>query len=73
MAILISKAPDDYRETKLYKQLVSASIAEHDGLYANVDKLITAIQPILDIVGRDAFSDYTLHSSLHSRRSFRSG
>lgn len=68
MAILISKAPDDYRETKLYKQLVSASTAEHDGLYANVDKLITTIQPILDIVGRDAFGDYTLHSSLHSRK-----
>ena len=37
-------------------------------MVANVDKLINAIQPMLDTVGRDAFSDYTLHNPLHSRK-----
>lgn len=68
MAVLIPKVPDDYTQIKLYQQLAVVSTANHDGLVANVDKLITAIQPILDTVGRDAFSDYTLHNPLHSRK-----
>jgi len=68
MAILISKVPDDYRQTKVYQQLVSVSAAKHDGLSANVDKLIEKIQPILDTVGKEAFGDYTLHNPLHSRK-----
>lgn len=68
MAILIPKVPDDYTQIKLYQQLSVVSTANHDGLVANVDKLIAAIQPMLDTVGRDAFSDYTLHNPLHSRK-----
>ena len=68
MATIINKVPDDYRETKLYKQLVNVSTVRQDGLCANVDKLISKIQPILETVGREAFGDYTLHSPLHSRK-----
>lgn len=68
MAILIPKVPDDYTQIKLYQRLSEVSTANHDGLVANVDKLIAAIQPMLDTVGRDAFSDYTLHNPLHSRK-----
>ena len=66
--MLISKTPDDYRETKVYRQLVNVSTANHDGLCANVDKLIEKIQPILDTIGKEAFGDYTLHNPLHSRK-----
>lgn len=68
MSILIPKVPDDYTQIKLYQRLATVSAANHDGLVANVDKLIAAIQPMLDTVGRDAFSDYTLHNPLHSRK-----
>lgn len=68
MAILIPKAPEDYTQIKLYQQLAKVSAANHDGLVANVDKLIAAIQPMLDTVGRDVFSDYTLHNPQHSRK-----
>lgn len=68
MAILIPKVPEDYTQIKLYQRLASVSAAKHDGLVSNVDKLINAIQPMLDTVGRDAFSDYTLHNPLHSRK-----
>lgn len=68
MSILIPKVPDDYRQAKLYLRLKEVSDAHNDGLVSNVDKLIAAIQPILNTVGRDAFSDYTLHNPLHSRK-----
>lgn len=68
MALLIPKVPDDYTQIKLYQRLSTVSTSNHDGLVANVDKLIAAIQPVLDTVGRDAFSDYTLHNPLHSRK-----
>lgn len=68
MAILIPKVPDDYTQIKLYQHLSKVSVTNHDGLVANVDKLISAVQPMLDTVGRDAFSDYTLHNPLHSRK-----
>ncbi len=68
MSILIPKVPDDYTQIKIYQRLATVSAANHDGLVANVDKLIAAIQPMLDTVGRDAFSDYTLHNPLHSRK-----
>lgn len=66
--MLISKVPDDYRETKVYRQLMEVSTERHDGLCANVDKLIEKIQPILDTIGKDTFADYTLHNPLHSRK-----
>lgn len=68
MTTLIPKVPDDYTQIKLYQRLSSVSTENHDGLVANVDKLIAAVQPMLDTVGRDAFSDYTLHNPLHSRK-----
>ena len=68
MAILISRVPEDYTQIKLYQRLATISAANHDGLVANVDKLIKEIQPMLDTVGRDAFCDYTLHNPLHSRK-----
>lgn len=68
MTTLITKVPDDYTQIKLYQQLAKVSAANRDGLVTNVDKLISAIQPILDTVGRDAFSDFTLHNPLHSRK-----
>lgn len=68
MATLIPRVPDDYTQIKLYQRLATVSVSNHDGLVANVDKLIAAIQPMLDTVGRDAFSDYTLHNPLHSRK-----
>ena len=68
MTNTITATPDDYKQTKLYQQLQKESIKNGDGLVANVDKFITVIQPILNTIGRDAFSDYTLHNPLHSRK-----
>lgn len=68
MTRLITSTPDDYRQTRLYKELQVKSLNNHDGLSSNVDVLISTIQPILGSVGRDAFSNYTLHDALHSRK-----
>lgn len=68
MNIIIPPVPDDYKQIKLYQRLESISNQNHDGLLSKVDELITAIQPILDSIGRDSFSDYTLHNHLHSRK-----
>lgn len=71
---LLTHTPVDYKETLLYQTLAERDTNRKNqkkksyGLLEKVDFLIDKVTPLLNIVGKDGFHDYTLHTPEHSRK-----
>ena len=57
------KLPKTYFETALYKRL--ESFEDKDALN-KVNKMIEIVDPFMELVGHDAFDNFTIHTSKHS-------
>ena len=57
------KHPNSYQETKIYERLKELGDSEAISL---VDKMVKELEPLLGLVGKDAFDNYTLHNAQHS-------
>lgn len=55
--------PSSYQETKIYQRLKASDNSEAISL---VDKMVEKIEPLLGLVGKEAFDNFTLHNAQHS-------
>lgn len=57
------RLPETYKETLIYKQLEVLDDAES---LSKVNQMIKIVTPYLDLIGRDAFDNFTIHHARHS-------
>lgn len=57
------KLPKEYSETAIYQRLLS--IGDNEAI-EQVKKMIEAVTPYLELVGREAFDNFTIHTAQHS-------
>lgn len=65
--MIIPQAPEDYKETTLYKLLLSKDKPDDD-LIGKVTCFINAARPLQELIIAGPFKDYTLHNPNHSKK-----
>jgi len=65
--MIISPAPENYQDTKLYKVLLHKSKPK-DGLIEKVTSFISTVKPLQEFIIAGPFKDYTLHNPNHSKK-----
>lgn len=55
---------NELEEFDLYKQLIKLG---DDDAISNVNKMVKVVSPYLELVGREAYGDFTPHTSVHSK------
>lgn len=65
--MIISDAPEDYKETLIFKKLLEKS-SPSLGLTEKVITLIKIVKPLQELIIAGPFRDYTLHNPNHSKK-----
>jgi molecular chaperone HtpG len=65
--MIIATPPENYTETKIYKELLAKSKAS-DGLAEKTTTFINTVRPLQEFIIAGPFADYTLHNPNHSKK-----